>query len=516
VTLRGTAGADRLIGTAGPDTLLGLGGNDYLEARRGNDSLDAGTGSDTVFTGPGADRIQVAFDGSADRVDCGPGRDTLTAELPDKTAANCELVSRQLSRDPFHGLGAQDGTEVEPDSASYGSVVVAAFQVGRFVDGGALAIGFSTSKNAGRTWRSGLLPSLSRAAAPAGAAELVADPSVAYDAAHRTWLIASLAALPNSDAVQISRSRDGLRWQAPVTAVESDGVDKNWIACDNWAGSPFRGRCYLTYLDDEAGGIVMQTTRDGGRTWSQRVPVAVGANVNGAQPLIRPNGTVVVAFTVIAPGPELGRQEIAIAKSADGGASFGPAQRVAFAGGESFWILGIRAPQFVSGDVDAGGIVYLAWHGCDDPDYCSSTRIVVSRSADAVNWSAPEQLPVVPGGASVSSFLPGLAVEPGTKGKRAQVAIAYYAMSCNGITPCTLDVFLIRSPDGGATWNVPERLNPESMRLFWLADTNVGRMLGDYISTSFAGRRPVPVFALAAAPGKGRFSEAIFATRMPG
>ncbi len=49
-------------------------------------------------------------------------------------------------------------------TARYGSRVVAAYQVGRFIDGAALAIGLSSSNNAGQTWRWGLLPSLSRAA----------------------------------------------------------------------------------------------------------------------------------------------------------------------------------------------------------------------------------------------------------------------------------------------------------------------------------------------------------------
>jgi hypothetical protein len=53
------------------------------------------------------------------------------------------------------------------------------------------------------------------------------------------------------------------------------------------------------------------------------------------------------------------------------------------------------------------------------------------------------------------------------------------------------------------------------MKLDWLADTNLGRMVGDYISTSFAAGRPVPVLALAAAPSGGRFNEAIFASRLP-
>ena len=50
--------------------------------------------------------------------------------------------------------------------------------------------------------------------------------------------------------------------------------------------------------------------------------------------------------------------------------------------------------------------------------------------------------------------------------------------------------------DGGATWSPPTHL-AGPIRLDWLAATSQGRMVGDYISTSFAGRRALPLFAQA-------------------
>lgn len=421
----------------------------------------------------------------------------------------------QLVRDRFRGLGAQEGTAVEPDSFSRGSTVVAAYQVGRFVDGGALAIGYSTSKDAGRTWRSGLLPSLSRAAKPSGDAELVADSSVAFDAKHGYWLIVSLAAFRSSDAIVVSRSRDGLAWQAPITAVRGDGLDKSWIGCDNWSASPHRGNCYLTYLDGSLDAIVMRTSKDGAQTWSRSVVVAYGTasnqSINGAQPLVRPNGTVIVAFTSIAPVPSPGRHRIAVVRSTDGGATFSAQQGAAFIEANGFGLYGIRTPKFPSGDVDAGGTAYLVWHDC--PAYeCEDVEILFSRSQDGVSWSRAEPLPTKLG---EDAFLPALAVAPGTKGAHARLAVTYYSVRCAGLLVCTLDANLDRSSDGGLTWQGPERLNPKTMRLDWLAQTNLGFMLGDYISTSFAAGRPIPVFALASAPGGGHFNEAIFASRLP-
>src|SRR5258705_11952487 len=59
-------------------------------------------------------------------------------------------------------------TEVEPDSFSNGSTIVATFQVGRIYDGGASATGFATSTNNGGPSAPALPPALHhvRAAEP--------------------------------------------------------------------------------------------------------------------------------------------------------------------------------------------------------------------------------------------------------------------------------------------------------------------------------------------------------------
>src|SRR6266540_376732 len=80
--------------------------------------------------------------------------------------------------------GAQHATVVEPDAVAAGSRVVSTFQVGRLFGGSATAIGFATSADAGRTWRSGFVPG-----APGGVGRIKSDPVVAYDALHARWLI---------------------------------------------------------------------------------------------------------------------------------------------------------------------------------------------------------------------------------------------------------------------------------------------------------------------------------------
>ena len=75
-------------------------------------------------------------------------------------------ATNDISTDPFTQATCAASnttnhhTEVEPDSFSNGSTIVAAFQVGRIFDGGACAIGFATSTDNGTSWTSGLLPGI--------------------------------------------------------------------------------------------------------------------------------------------------------------------------------------------------------------------------------------------------------------------------------------------------------------------------------------------------------------------
>jgi hypothetical protein len=51
------------------------------------------------------------------------------------------------------------------------------------------------------------------------------------------------------------------------------------------------------------------------------------------------------------------------------------------------------------------------------------------------------------------------------------------------------------------------------MKLSWLAPTSQGRMVGDYIATSFAGGNAYGFFAVAKANSGTTFDEAIYTTQ---
>lgn len=508
--LTGTDRSDRLLGTGVGDTIRGRGGSDRIEGRAGSDLLHGGPGRDTIRGEAGHDRIATAHDGAKDAASCGPGVDIVNAGLEDVVDADCEVVSRQLSRDPFESL-AQHQTQVEPDSFAFGSTIVTAFQSGRLVDGGAVGIGWATSTDAGRTWRSGVLQRVS---------ERVSDPVVAYDRLHRVWLIATLGAGESASQLFVSRSVDGKAWSPPesVAAEPNENYDKEWVVCDGWRSSRFQGRCYLAYLEVETREIRIRRSSDGGRTWSAAVAAPVDSPAlrgNGALPVVRPDGTLLVLFSVYG-STDANTDSVLVARSVDGGMTFERARRIAALLTED--VVGVRAPPFVSADVDAAGTVYATWADCRFASQCASNSIVLTTSRDGVVWTPPRRVPLGFPDAPVDRFVPALAVDPATSGARARVAITSYAVTqAQGCRYCELvDAFLVVSGDGGRTWRAPARLNAESMRLDWIANTGLGRMLADYVSTSFVGGRPMSVLSLAGEPVGGEFRQAIFAaTRVP-
>src|SRR5947209_15662433 len=206
----------------------------------------------------------------------------------------------QISSDPYTNPTSNHKTEVEPDTFAFGNTVVSAFQVGRFFDGGASNIGWATSTNGGETWTHGFLPSSTVFATPAGIYPRASDPSVAYDAKHKVWIISWLGIKNPATGpvdVLVSRSTDGgLTFGAPVVVNASgDFNDKNWSVCDDSASSPFFGNCYTEFDDfSKINRVQMSTSTDGGKTWGPALTTPDKACVIGGQPLVQPNGTVIV------------------------------------------------------------------------------------------------------------------------------------------------------------------------------------------------------------------------------
>ena len=394
----------------------------------------------------------------------------------------------QISADPFtQATCAASNTtnhhaNVEPDSFSNGSTIVAAYQVGRIFDGGACAIGFSTSTDNGATWATGLLPGLTKYTG-GGTFDRATDPAVAYDAQDNVWMISTL---PLTEAggvkgvgVLTSRSTDGgLTWGNPVAIPTTAGMispDKNWIVCDNTATSPFYGNCYTEWDDNGAGNqMEMSTSSDGGLTWS--VAATNNTGIIGGQPVVRPDGTVIV--------PTANANETAIGafNSTNGGASWSAVTTIATI--RHHTVAGsLREGPLPSAEIDGAGTVYVAWADSRFRRAGKTNDIVIAHSTNTTgtSWSAVSRVPIDATNSGIDHFIPGLAVNKATSGATAQLGLTYYFYPSKSTQ---LSVGFISSANAGSTWTTTPTI-VSGMTSTWAANTSQGRMVGDYISTSY-------------------------------
>jgi hypothetical protein len=435
--------------------------------------------------------------------------------------AGANVALTQVSVDPFTNTSSQHATEVEPDTFATGLTVLATYQVGRFFNGGSSDIGWAKSTDGGTTWGvSSFLPGLTFNAGafadPSSPYERVSDPSVAYDAKHGVWMISSIPLLPSLSVplVFVSRSTDGGATfgnpvEIPPPPVPRVDLDKNWTACDNTPASPFYGNCY-TEFDNFAENDLeyMSASSDGGQTWSTPVAPAGRPHGLGGQPVVQPNGTVIVPFETL-------KGTISAFRSTDGGQTWSKAatiSRIAFhpAAGN------LRTSPLPSAEIDGAGKVYVAWEDCRFRTKCASNDIVFSSSSDGVNWPSVSRVPIDDVTSTVDHFIPGLAVDPATSGSGAHLGLTYYFYpnaNCTTAT-CELDVGFISSPDGGSHWGSPTQV-AGPMSLNDIAQTSQGPMVGDYISTSFNGAGTATTVIAVGKPHTTAFDETMYAPTTP-
>ena len=175
----------------------------------------------------------------------------------------------------------------------------------------------------------------------------------------------------------------------------------------------------------------MSTSSDGGSHWSTPIPSADRASGNGGQPVVQPNGTVVLPFL------GFGMESV---RSTDGGKSWQSSVLIANAN-EHPTAGGLRDPgPLPSAEVDANGIVYVAWGDCSFRSSCTANDIVFSSSSDGAHWSAISRVPIDSLSKPRDHFLPGIGVDHTTGGSGAH-------LGTNLLLPCQHQLHFRDLPD---------------------------------------------------------------------
>jgi len=244
------------------------------------------------------------------------------------------------------------------------------------------------------------------------------DPSVAFDS-HGHVYYAGLgfdrAAPPNTVAVNRGTFDNSghLSWSAPTfinqTTAPSTLNDKEWVAVDAHASSPFRDRVYVSWtrfiFNDHTGAYVQSPisfvySKDGGATFS--APQLIAGNVlysQGSHPAVGPDGTVYVFWDGSTRKATL--DSIWVVKSTDGGDTWSkpvavsplvellPAANTAF-----------RVNSYPAASVAPDGTVYVTWSSLMSDATgglcpartnagCHATALYSKSSDGGATWSAP-------------------------------------------------------------------------------------------------------------------------------
>jgi hypothetical protein len=325
--------------------------------------------------------------------------------------------------------------------------------------------GFFTSFDGGASWVDGQIPV--RSGNGAG------DPSPAFDGKHGVALMAQLENVGGQGSpfvgqghVSVGRSTDGgVTWGEPIRVMKGHGnvigfsnngvfFDKEWLTVDNNPGSPFYGRAYLTasrFLSGLHGSyrespIYLSYSDDGGLTWTKPLEISGSSDTCTFQgdgppnecdedqfsiPEVASDGTLYVQF--INEQDEASWEvnfdfdsQLMVVKSTDGGVTFAdPIVAANFEDGLSDLPYSVISRQTVWGH-------QIRW---------------ASVGNVSVNPLDPNDLTVVWGdrGAPNPNATDDCVFEiPGS---------APNYDPCNAGPGSDLDIYMVRSLDGGATWS---------------------------------------------------------------
>jgi len=247
-----------------------------------------------------------------------------------------------------------------------------------------------------------LIPGVTRLAG--GQYDAGGDPALAFDS-RGTVYYAGLGfnreSAPNTVAVNRGSfgASGALSWSQPTfinqTTSPSTLNDKEWIAADANASSPFRDRLYVSwtrFLFNAHNGSYVQSpiffawSSNGGRTFS--APSQISGNVKydqGSRPVVGPDGSVYVFFEGATRLASL--DSTYVVKSTDGGVSWGqPVQVSTLRDSHVLTDTAFRDNSYPAAAAAPNGDLYATWTTMVG----QTSTAVWSRSTDGgTTWSAP-------------------------------------------------------------------------------------------------------------------------------
>ncbi len=343
------------------------------------------------------------------------------------------------------------------------------------------------SSDGGATWNTSFLPSV-----PGDQRQ--GDPAIDWTSDGTAWAITLGISVGNANIIVRSfKSTDGGQTWAfdNVVCGTQTSTDRESIWIDHSPSSPYRDNIYVIWRS--GGAWVGQRSGPGG-TWQAPLQVS-GAETTGvaAGADIKTNS----AGDVFAFWPDTGSKNLFVAKSTNGGSSFGTPVKIAPTNASFAVTIPAQAVRnaalYMSGGaykVAGADMVYAVWMDLNtsaaapgtDVTSTNKTRIFFASSADGgATWSAPQKLNDQ---ASLNDqFFPRLAVDDAS----GDLVVVYYDTVADPGRLKT-DLWMQVSSDNGATWSAATTVtSAETDETVAGADTAF--QYGDYIGlTGYAGQ----------------------------
>jgi hypothetical protein len=422
-----------------------------------------------------------------------------------------ELV-QEIARDTITGpAGSEADTAVEPYVAvdpGRPDVLVSVYQLGRFPDGGAAAIGFAASVDGGKTWSTGVLPGLTRVSG--GVYQRVSDPSVKFGPDGSAYVSSIVIRGPDGGGgIAVNRSDDGGRtWNAPVfleRPPEGSSGDFPRIAVDTGSSSSHTGRVYVTYVRGDR--AVVRWSDDRASTWSALSFVSSG---RGFVPnvIVGPGGGLTVVY--IAPDPGQ-RRRLVSRTSHDGGASFGTPVDVGPM--RSRPSRGLRAAGVEEAAADpVTGTLFLVWEDAANRED-GLNDVVLSRSLDGgASWTPPTVVNLDLSGSGTDHLQPAVVALDD------QVRVVYFTRTGSGGRPSrSLQLRSISSSDGGVTFAGERTIGPPAdLRFAAVVRPGRTRFVGDYVGLALSPESFIVVWSRSYPPaGVAGYHVTVWAAVIP-
>jgi len=357
--------------------------------------------------------------------------------------------------------------------------------------------GVYASVDGGRSWFEQLIPGY-----PGGPAsvltgfEAAGDPSIAFDAdgiAHYAGIAFNRAGFGSvSDgSIWAARSSDGgFTWTVTMVARGGKGIfhDHEQIAADRGSGSPFRNHLYISWTMFVGFGrtpIVLSRSTDGGQTWSAPLEVSGTVTPGGffqdSLVAVGPDGSVYAAWdeTFTQSGGATAMR-LWIARSIDGGATFGPPRLIQNVVPERLHNAPYRHGTYPALGVAPSGRIFVAWADNRNGD----ADILLTTSVDSgTTWTSPVRVNDDPLGTGTDQFFPWLSVSPSGR-----VDVMWYDKRPDP-NNYLLDVFFAFTREGAAISANLRVTDASSDPAVWPA------FLGDYNGMVSTDRTAYPVWA---------------------